>query len=34
MYEDRVVLPQSLRSIALAILHSAHQGISVMEARA
>ena len=34
MYEDRVVLPESLRPVALAILHSAHQGISAMEARA
>ena len=34
MFCDRVVLPSSLRSKALSILHSAHQGTSAMEARA
>ena len=33
-YNDRLVLPKSLRSKALEILHSAHQGVSAMEARA
>ena len=34
MYGDQVVIPQSLRECALKVLHSAHQGISGMEARA
>ena len=34
LYNDRVVLPPSLRSRALDTLHSAHQGVSSMEARA
>ena len=34
MFCDRVVLPSSLRSKALSILQSAHQGTSAMEARA
>ena len=34
LYNDRVVLPPSLRSKALNTLHSAHQGVSSMEARA
>ena len=34
IYNDRVVIPPSLRKAALDILHSAHQGISAMEARA
>ena len=33
-YNDRVVLPQTLRMKALDILHSAHQGVSGMEDRA
>lgn len=33
-YEDRVFFPESLRPVALAILHSAHQCISDMEAPA
>lgn len=34
MYMDRVVIPPTLRSRVLQILHSAHQGVSSMEARA
>lgn len=34
IYNDRVVIPSSLRRIVLNILHSAHQGVSAMEARA
>ena len=34
MYQDRVVVPKSLRKIALENLHGAHQGISTMELRA
>ena len=34
LYLDRVVVPKSLRSIALANLHAAHQGVSSMELRA
>ena len=34
MYNDRIVIPQSLRSQILDSLHSAHQGISSMTARA
>ena len=33
-YNDRVVLPSTLRPKALKILHSAHQGVSGMEERA
>ena len=34
MYQDRVVVPKSLRKIALENLHGAHQGVSTMELRA
>ena len=34
LYHDRVVIPTSLRSRVLQILHSAHQGVSAMESRA
>ena len=34
MYDDRVVIPHTLQQNALDILHSAHQGVSSMEARA
>ncbi|XP_033741633.1 uncharacterized protein LOC117328046 [Pecten maximus] len=34
LYKDRVVVPQSLRHEVLSILHSAHQGVSKMIARA
>ena len=34
MYGDRVIIPTSLRSRVLQILHSAHQGSTGMEARA
>ena len=34
LYEDRVVIPQSLRPTVLDILHSAHRGTSAMEMRA
>ena len=34
MYGDRVVIPTSLRKRVLGILHSAHQGVSGMEAMA
>lgn len=34
MYEDRVVVPPSLRNQVLRGLHSAHQGVSTMEMRA
>ena len=34
MYRDRVVVPTSLRTTVLQILHSAHQGVSSMESRA
>ena len=34
VYNDRVVVPPSLRSAMLATLHSAHQGVSSMGARA
>ena len=34
LYNDRVVMPPTLRSRALDTLHSAHQGVSSMEARA
>ena len=34
MYGDRVVIPPSLKECVLKVLHSVHQGISGMEARA
>lgn len=34
MYNDRVVVPKSLRPTVLTFLHSAHQGVTMMEARA
>lgn len=34
VYEDRVVVPPSLRRLVLESLHSAHQGVSAMELRA
>jgi hypothetical protein len=34
LYQDRVVIPPSLRDNVLQILHSAHQGVSSMESRA
>ena len=34
LYDDRVVIPPNLRSSVLQTLHSAHQGVSSMEARA
>ncbi len=34
LYNDRVIIPLSLRSSVLSILHSAHQGVSSMIARA
>jgi len=34
MYNDRVVVPASLRQSVVRILHSAHQGVSMMESRA
>ena len=34
MYQDRVIMPKSLRKIALTNLHAAHQGVSTMELRA
>ena len=34
MYNDRVVVPRSLRPSVVAFLHSAHQGVSMMESRA
>ena len=34
MYEDRVVIPTSLRSTVGTLLHAAHQGVSMMESRA
>ena len=34
LYQDRVVIPESLRNIALENLHAAHQGVSSMEVRA
>lgn len=34
MYEDRVVVPRALRQTVVALLHSAHQGVSMMESRA
>ena len=34
LYNDRVVVPASLRHIVLSALHAAHQGTSAMERRA
>jgi len=34
MYNDRIVVPSSLRQQVLSTLHAAHQGVSSMEARA
>ncbi len=34
LYNDRVVIPPSLREKVIEILHSAHQGVTSMEARA
>ena len=34
LYDDRVVVPLSLRRKVLSILHGAHQGVSAMERRA
>lgn len=34
MYSDRIVVPTSLRRTVANLLHSAHQGVSMMEARA
>ena len=34
MYDDRVVVPKALRQSVITILHSAHQGVSTIEARA
>ena len=34
MYNDRVIIPETLRGAILDILHSAHQGVSGMESRA
>ena len=34
LYKDRVIIPPSLRQEVLAALHSAHQGVSMMTARA
>ena len=34
LYNDRVLIPPSLRGKVTEILHSAHQGVSSMEARA
>ena len=34
LYNDRVLVPPSLRKSVLAVLHSAHQGVSTMERRA
>ena len=34
LYKDRVVIPPSLRSEVLSALHAAHQGVSMMTARA
>eukprot|EP00111_Clytia_hemisphaerica_P012078 TCONS_00035495-protein len=34
LYNDRVVVPPSMRQHVLQVLHSAHQGVSSMEARA
>ena len=34
MFKDRVVIPATLRRTVVTLLHSAHQGVSMMEARA
>ena len=34
LYNDRVVIPPSMRQHVLQVLHSSHQGVSSMEARA
>lgn len=34
LYNDRAIIPSSLRASAISILHSAHQGIAAMESRA
>ena len=34
LYQDRIVIPNSLRHDVLSALHSAHQGVSMMTARA
>ena len=34
LYQDRVVVPSSLRKVILQGLHSAHQGVSAMQSRA
>ena len=34
MYQDRVIMPKSLRSTALSNLHAAHQGVTAMAKRA
>ena len=34
LYQDRVVVPPSLRKVILQGLHSAHQGVSAMQSRA
>ena len=34
MYDDRVVVPRTLRQKVLRMFHSAHQGVSTMEQRA
>ena len=34
LYNDRVLIPPALRNKAIAILHSAHQGVTSMESRA
>ena len=34
LYQDRVVIPSSLRKVILQGLHSAHQGVSAMQSRA
>ena len=34
MYDDRIVVPPSLREKVLNTFHAAHQGVSTMESRA
>ena len=34
MYDDRVVVPRTLRQKVLRMFHAAHQGVSTMEQRA
>ena len=34
LYNDRVIVPSSLRKVILEALHSAHQGVSAMQSRA